>query len=144
MSNAIVEEFKKYIGQEISESPSAVTRWLKGKLLEIEEGALVAEFVVRPEMTNPLGILHGGSIALIMDDMIGATVYTLPTEVHFVSTNLNVSYLNAARLNEKIIAKTSIVKKGKTFIFAECEIYNSRNSLIAKCSSGLVSTNLKK
>jgi uncharacterized protein (TIGR00369 family) len=144
MPNIIVEEFKKLIGREITESPSAVTKWLRGKLISVEEGALEAQFIVREEMTNPLGLLHGGSIALIIDDMIGATVYTLPTETHFVSVNLNVNFLNAGRLNEVITAKAKITKKGRTFIHAECSLFNSRNSLIATSTSGLVATTIQK
>ncbi len=144
MSNPIVEELKKYIGKEMTDSPSPVTRWLKGHLISVEEGEVVAEFVVREEMTNPLGILHGGAVSLIIDDIIGAAAYTLPSETHFVSVNLNVSFLNSARLNETITAKSKIVKRGRNFIHAECSLYNSRNTLIATSSSGLVVTTIKK
>ena len=144
MANEIVEGLKKIIGQELTESPSGVSRFLRGTLLSVEEGSLEAEFVVREDMTNPLKILHGGAIALIMDDMIGATVYTLPTPVHYVSVNLDVAFYATARLNDKIIAKAQIVKQGRNFIHAECVLLNQRDQILAKCQSGLVSTGIKK
>ena len=43
------------------------------------------EFVMRAEMTIPMGTLHGGVMAAIMDDMIGATIICLGRD-HFYTT----------------------------------------------------------
>ena len=87
---------------------------------------------------------RSGAMALIMDDMIGGTVYTLPTPVHFVSVNLDVAFYGAVRLNEKIIAKAQIIKQGKHFIHAECLVYSKSDKLLGKCQSGLVATGIRK
>ncbi len=140
----IMELLNSQIGKEITKSPSQIAIWLKGILLEVGEGFLKVEFTVRKDMTNPLGALHGGMYALIIDEVIGATVYALNTTNIFVSVNLNVDYLSAAHLGEKIIAESKIVRQGKTIINGECRIYNEKGEIIAKGSSNLMGINSPK
>ncbi len=136
--NKTVEFFKTQIGKEITQSPSPVGIWLKPILLQVEEGSLKAEFTVRPEMTNPAGMLHGGMIALISDEMIGATIATLDLPDFFPSVNLYTDFLNGAKLGENIRAEAEIIRRGKTIINTECRIYNSDNKLIAKSTSNSI------
>ncbi len=139
-TNSIVEHFKSVIGKEINNSPSPIASWLKGIVREVEIGSLVVDFKVRKDMTNPIGILHGGTIAMIMDDMIGATVYTLDLNKFYVTVNLSVNYLDSSGIGEIITAKTKVLRSGKTLINAECELYNSERNLLAKGSSNLIIT----
>jgi uncharacterized protein (TIGR00369 family) len=133
--NKTVEYFKTQIGKELQKSPSPAGMWLKPVLLKVEEGSIRAEFKVRPEMTNPMGTLHGGMISLIADEMIGATIATLELPVFFPSVNLYTDFLFSAKLNETIISETEIVRKGKQIINTECRFYDTQNRLIAKSQS---------
>ncbi len=144
MENLIVKELQKFIGKEFSDTPSGVGQFLKGRLLAVEEGKLEVEYEVREELTNPLKILHGGALSLIMDETIGAMVYTLPTKVHFVSVNLDVAFIGSAKLNEKIVAKAEVVVRGRNFIHTQCQVYSQKGRLIGKCQSGLIATQLPK
>lgn len=141
--NKTVEFFRQQINKTIEQSPSAVGIWLKPVLKEVNEGSLVAEFVVREEMTNPMKMLHGGIIALICDEMIGASIATLELPNFFPSVNLHTDFLFGAKLGETITAKTEIIRKGKNIINTECRIYNSDNKLIAKSSSNSIKSNGK-
>ena len=142
--NKVIAFLEKQKGQIITESPSPVGVWLQGKLIHVEEAKLIVEFVVRKEMTNPMGMLHGGMIALIADELIGATVATLDLGRFYVSINLNTDFLYGAKLNQTITAETEIIRQGKNMINAECKIYNSDKKIIAKASSNLSISNLKK
>ena len=115
-------------------------RWLNGKLLEAEEGLLSFEFEVREEMTNPMGILHGGMSALIMDEVIGATVHTLNRDVYYTSVNLGVDFLKSSPAGSTIKATAQIIRPGKTIVNAECKVYNQKGDIIAKGMSNLVRT----
>jgi uncharacterized protein (TIGR00369 family) len=97
------------IGSTMSEAPSPVARWLNGTLRAAEEGALTADFVVRPEMTNTVGLLHGGMIAAIMDDFIGATVFALGREDFYTTVDLSVDYFASAQEGDVVTAKTRLV-----------------------------------
>ena len=142
--NKTVEFFKAQIGKEITQSPSPVGMWLQPVLLNVEEGSIKTEITIRPEMTNPAGILHGGMIALISDEIIGATIATLEMSDFYPSVNLYTDFLNGAKRGEKITAETQIIRKGKNIINTECRIYNSENKLIAKSQSNNIKANSKK
>lgn len=144
MQNPVVEQMLSQIGQSMHKSPSAVGRWLNGTLLSVEEGKVRVEFVVRPEMTNPMNILHGGTSAMIMDETIGVAVHSLNNEHFFTSINLAVDFLAPAQEGERIIAVAEIIRLGKTVINAECRILSESGKIIAKGMSNLVRTRLEK
>ena len=76
--NQTLEFFKSNIGKTSSEmSPSAFGRWLNGTLIAVEEGELTVEVIVREDMCNPGGILHGGVATGMMDDLIGMTTFSM-------------------------------------------------------------------
>lgn len=143
MENPIVAYLRSKIGHEITETHSPYAKWLRGKVLEVEEGALAAEFTVREEMTNPARTLHGGVAAGILDDIIGGAVFTLNMETFFTSVNLNVDYLAPAKIGDTVIARARVVRKGRNIIHAEGSISHIDGKLIAKGSSNLVVTAIK-
>ena len=142
-NNPIIADFKARIGQTMADSPSPVGRFLNGTLKDVDEGMLLVEYKIREEWTNPMKRLHGGTIAMIMDDMIGATVFMLNNEFHYVSVNLNVDFLFSAKVDQLITAKSTIIRKGKSVINAQCEIFNHYNKIIARATSSLVVTGVR-
>jgi acyl-coenzyme A thioesterase 13 len=121
-------------------SPSLVAKWLDGKLTAAEYGSLTFEFEVKPEFTNPVKILHGGVSSAIMDEVIGATVYSLDKEAFYASVNLNVDFILPAKEGEIIIARSQVIRNGNTIVHVECEIRNEAGDLIAKSVSNMVRT----
>lgn len=144
MENKIVNLLRAHIGKPIKNAPSPVANWLQGTLIQVDEGALVMRFEVRHEMTNPIGTLHGGAIALILDEVIGATVYTLHVPYFHVSVNLNIDFLNTAHEGDLLVAKSAVIRQGKTLVNVECSLYSADNKLIARGISNLVKTNKSK
>lgn len=139
--NPVLEHFKSNIGKSGAEvSPSPLGRWLNGTLLEVNEGSLTMEFLVRKEMCNPGGILHGGIATSVMDDIIGLTVFSMSNQVFYSSVNLSVDFLYSAKPDEKLIVKSNIVRIGKKIAHAEGEIRNEAGQIIAKCTTNLVAT----
>ncbi|MEW6737401.1 MAG: PaaI family thioesterase [Acidobacteriota bacterium] len=131
--------FTTFIGKPFPEHTPRVTSWLNGIIRAVELGSFTVEYIVREDMTNPLGILHGGISALIIDDLIGMTVYALGRETIFVSINLTVDFLGKARLGDKIIARSRVVRQGNQIINIECEILNAQGNLIARGTSNMLS-----
>jgi acyl-coenzyme A thioesterase 13 len=139
--NQALDFFKSSIGKSSSEmSPSPFGRWLNGTLIAVEENSLTAEFIVRTDMCNPGEIMHGGVATGIMDDLIGMTVFSSGTQVFYSTVNLSVDFLFAAKPNEKLTAKSKIVRMGKKIAHAEAEIRNEAGQIIAKCTTNLVAT----
>jgi uncharacterized protein (TIGR00369 family) len=138
----MIEQFKKLIGKESKDtSPSPLGRWLNGTLLEIGEGTMTVAFVIRDEMTNPAGIMHGGIAAAIMDEVIGMTTYSLGNDAFFAAASLNVDFLRPGKNGETIKVISKVIRAGKTMIHLECHIYNQEGKLISKATSNMVKTN---
>ncbi|WP_461040120.1 PaaI family thioesterase [Spirosoma harenae] len=135
--------FRSRIGQNMSSSISPVGRWLNGIIREVTYGRLVADFTIRPEMTNPANILHGGIASAILDELIGAMVFSLGREYAFTSVNLTVDFLHAARLNDVVTATAEVVREGRNIIHCEGRIVSTDGKIIAKCTTNLIQTSAK-
>lgn len=134
--------FKELIGKEAKDvSPSPFGRWLNGKLIETSAGSLTIEFVVREELTNPAGIMHGGAIAGLIDEVIGMTTFSLGKTGFYVAVNLNIDFLRPGKLGEKLRVLSEVIRDGRTMAHAECKVYNGEGKLIAKAASNLALTN---
>ncbi len=143
--NQIIDFLKSQIGMDARNSPSPLMRWLNPVMLSAEPGALVFRYEVRPEWLNPAGNLHGGMMAAIVDDAIGAAVFSLG-EAHFYATINNcIDYLGSSQEGHQVIARASIVKKGRQLINAQCEVWNGDDTrLLARGSSNLIKTEASK
>lgn len=140
-----LEKIQSSIGKEFTESPSPFMRWLNPIVITAEAGNLEFRYQIRPEWLNPVGNLHGGVTAAIVDDIIGATMFSLNEANFYTTINNVIDYFSSVTGDESIVAKTTIIKKGKQFINAECEIWNGDKSrLIAKGTSNLFKTEIKK
>ena len=131
--------FQSFLGKEITESPSHFMNWLRPTLISAEKGSLHCSYIVRKEMTNPYGILHGGITAGIIDDLIGATVYILGLNARYTTINNNIDYFAPANEGDEISAKTTVIKQGRTIINLQCEVFLvSKKRLIAKGYSNML------
>ncbi|WP_245235000.1 PaaI family thioesterase [Pedobacter borealis] len=130
---------RQSIGKVITDSPSNFMNWLAPVLVKAEYGMLVCQYTIRKEMTNPYQILHGGVTAGIIDDLIGATVFTMGLNERYTTVNNYIDYFASASEGDEVIAETSIVKKGRTILNLQCEIFlPSKKRLIAKGYSNML------
>lgn len=97
-------------------------------------------FVVREDMMNPVGLLHGGVHSAIIDELSGFLVAVQPVDTWFVSVNLSVDFHNKVKLGEVIIGKAVIKKRGKTIINVECELVNSDGEIVSRGTTNLANT----
>lgn len=140
-----LETLQTFIGKEFAATPSPFMKWLKPIVISAEKGKLVFQYQVREEMTNPMGILHGGVTAAIIDDVIGATMFSF-NETHFYTTLNNVvDYFAPGNKGDVIIAETTVIKKGRQLVNVQCEIREKeKNRLIARGYSNLLKTSMEK
>jgi uncharacterized protein (TIGR00369 family) len=112
-------------------------RWLKAKIISAEKGHTKVEICIREEMTNPLGMLHGGVIASIHDEITGLTNACLGQMGSFVTTDLHTRFFRPAKNGETIIAEGTIVRAGKSVVFAESMIFDQAGNLLSSGSATL-------
>lgn len=127
----------------MSQSLSPMGNWLNGKLVAVQSHSMTVEFVVRPDMTNPMGTLHGGAVAAIMDDTVGMMVFSLGREFAYTSVNLNCDFLNAARIGDTLTAHAQVIRAGKNVIHCECRVTHSDGKIVAKCATNMIQTGFR-
>ena len=135
--NPRVEAYRSQIGKEI-QFDYPILKYLGFVVMEAEEGYIKVEMKARRELLNPLGLLHGGVMAMLMDELIGAAGWTLNRPTHFVTINLNIDFLSSAREDEILVAEGKIVRPGKNVMHGESKIFNSSGKLLAKSASNLI------
>ncbi|MEY4383599.1 MAG: hypothetical protein RI995_1141 [Bacteroidota bacterium] len=132
------------IGKKFSEgNPNPITTWLDGTLLAAEQGSITAEFVVRPDQLNHAGVMHGGIITTILDEMMGITLITYEIEHLYVTINLHADFLFGAKEGEKLKAVSQVYRVGKKIANVEAKLFNENGQLIAKATSNLAATGVK-
>jgi uncharacterized protein (TIGR00369 family) len=137
--NQHLAAIQQEIGKEFSKSPSPFTHWLKPFVKGAEAGALIFEYRIRKDMTNPMQVLHGGVIAGIIDDVIGATVFTMNLSHHYTTINNFIDYFAPALEGDIIEARSSVIKRGKQIINLQCELWLPvKNRLIARGYSNMI------
>ncbi len=137
-----LQALKSFVGKEFTASPSPFMRWLNPIVVSAEEGKIEFQYTVREEWLNPMGNMHGGVTAAIIDDIIGATMFSLNEKNFIVTVNNSIDYFSTAKENDKIVAETKIIKRGKQFVNAQCEIWNAdKTRLIARGTSNLFKIN---
>ncbi len=108
---AVLQEARKMSGMEYLQAvkdgklpPSPVAPLLGMWMSELEEGRVVFALEPAEYHYNPLGSVHGGITATMLDSAMAIAVHSmLPTGVGYTTLDLTVSYVGA------ITSKTGIV-----------------------------------
>jgi uncharacterized protein (TIGR00369 family) len=123
--------------------PGSLSTWLDGTIIDAKRGEVELEFLVRPEMSNPTGLLHGGMQCALMDDCIGISGVTLGYEGFLISVDFHVDYLGRVKVGERVRVKAQIVREGRKIVHAMAEIHDKEGKLVATGSSNLTRTTFR-
>ncbi len=134
---------QQYLGKKIEDSRSPAGNWMEFTLDKIEKGLAEISLIVKHDMTNPYGNIHGGMMALVMDETIGWAVVSLGTENHYTSLNLNVDFLYAIKQGDRLKSIAKVIRAGKKIIHVECTVLDMNDTLLGKASSNLIVTSMK-
>ncbi|MFC3416492.1 PaaI family thioesterase [Algoriphagus hitonicola] len=143
MSTPPLDFFKSQTGKILDKTPSAAGNWLAGKLIEIEVGQIRVQYTVRPEMCNPVKILHGGVASLMLDDVIGMANFVAGSEYLMTSINLSVDFLSSAQIGEELEVSAKLIRSGANLNHWEAVISKKSGKIVAKASSNMIKTHLK-
>lgn len=129
-------------GEIIENAPSLAGNFLKPRLISIEQGRAIMEVVVRPEMCNGYGKIHGGMLTLIADESIGWALFSLDNGHFYTSVQLNIDFLYAADVDSKVRAEAKVIRVGKRISYVNVSLFNEEDVLLAYCTSSLIVTKL--
>ena len=98
-------------------------------VIKVEEHYCEMEALITDTSKNPFGIAHGGFIFGLADTAAGIAAMT--DERVAVTINSSIDYLKPGK-GDKLIAKASVVKSGKSISVVDVFIYDSGLDLISK------------
>ncbi len=105
--------------------------------IEADEGR-VAVFMPAAEFHyNPLGTVHGGIIATLLDTAAGCTVHsTLPAGVGYTSLDLMTRFIKPVTINSGLLrCEGNIISRGRRTAVAESRLFDERGTLLAHATS---------
>jgi uncharacterized protein (TIGR00369 family) len=119
--------------------PPPVAELLGFQIVEAEPGRAV--FAVQPAewMYNPIGMVHGGIAATLLDSCMGCAVHTtLPAGVGYTTTDLQVRYIRAmGHATGRVLAEGRVVHCGRRTATAEGRLFvEADETLIAHATTG--------
>ena len=132
-----------YLGRKVTDSRSPAGNWLEFVLSDITRGTAELEVLVRHEMTNPYGNIHGGMMGLVIDEAMGWAVASLGAAHHFTSMSLNIDFLYAIAGGDTLIAKSRVIREGKRITNVDCFVYRADGTLLARATSNLIATSME-
>ena len=91
------------------------------------------EFIVEvKEMHLNTGkIAHGGFLSTIADTGMGTAAHRVAGDRRCVTINLDMKFISAGKLSDKLIGNVKILKKTKTLVFIGCEISNDKEIVVS-------------
>ena len=124
----------QYLQQGLEQSP--VWKWFEIKVEQAEEGFCRLAMPITKDMINlDDNTLHGGVIATLIDEAVGAAMSTYLMTDKDVKGNttieLNVSYLEGV-LTPQVFAEGRIVRKGRTLVVGQADILDGNGKLCAR------------
>jgi uncharacterized protein (TIGR00369 family) len=108
--------------------------------VEIEEGRAVFEGVPGLQVYNPLGVVHGGYMAALLDSACGVSVQSRlgPSQSH-TTLELKVAYHKAITADTGLVrAEGRVVSLGRRAGFAEARLTGAGGRLYASATSSLL------
>ena len=90
------------------------------------------EFIVEvKEMHLNTGkIAHGGFLSTIADTGMGTAAHRVAGDRRCVTINLDVKFISAGQLGDKLKGNVEILKKTKTLVFINCKISNDKEIVV--------------
>jgi 1,4-dihydroxy-2-naphthoyl-CoA hydrolase len=102
------------------------------KLIEVSRDRVVAEIVVREELTNRNGGLHGGAVMGIADNMGGtATFVNMPPGTGTTTIESKTNFFAAVPAGDTIRAECTPLHRGRTTMVWQTRIIRSDGRLAA-------------
>jgi uncharacterized protein (TIGR00369 family) len=129
-----IQQIRENLGQPMSEYLPGFGAWLNGAVTAVsEDGHIELAFEVRENMLNPMGAIHGGAVAAIIDEVLGFQIFLKSDpDAAYVSMTMNVDFLKAAKVGDIITGFPKVIRIGKRTANVRCVLQNQHGQLVAQ------------
>jgi len=114
-----------------------IGRLLGMSIDELDEGRIVMSLRTRPDFMNPIGTVHGGIAATLLDSVMGCAVHSaLAPGVGYTTLELGVNYIRAASGDDRLlVGEGKVIHVGRTTATAEGKVVDEKGRLIAHATT---------
>jgi uncharacterized protein (TIGR00369 family) len=121
--------------------PPPIAQLLAMSLDEVQEGRAVFSLEPAEWMYNPIGSVHGGIAATILDSCMGCAIHSLlPAGVGYTTSDLQIRYSRGMTVQTgRVLAEGTVVHAGRRLATAEGRLtVAATGKLIAHATIGCV------
>lgn len=121
--------------------PPPIAQLLGMTITEVEEGRAVFSLEPAEWMYNPIGSVHGGIAATLLDSALGCAIHTtLEAGVGYTTSDLQVRYIRGMSADTgRVYCEANVVHRGRRTATAEARlIAGASDKLIAHGTTGCV------
>lgn len=110
------------------------------KLVDVQEGFVTFEGTPGEHAYNPIGSIHGGYAATLLDSACGCAVHSkLSATQAYTTLDLKVSYLKAMTKDTgPVRAEGRVISMGRRVAFAEATLKDANGKIYATATSTLL------
>ncbi|MCA3212799.1 MAG: PaaI family thioesterase [Burkholderiales bacterium] len=102
-------------------------RLIGATLVEVGPGAVTIDLPVREDLTQQHRYVHGGIVGMIADSAGGYAAFTLmPAEASVLTVEYKINML-APATGERLEARGTVVKSGRTLSIARADVFGVAN-----------------
>ncbi|MEV5536626.1 PaaI family thioesterase [Saccharopolyspora shandongensis] len=130
-------ELMRWVQSERTDDIPSIGRLLGMRFDEVEHGRIVISLETRPDFANPLGTVHGGIAATLLDSAMACAVHTtLPAGVGYTTLELKVNYIRAAHTDGRTLtAEGNVIHAGRSTATAEGKVLDEQGKLMAHATT---------
>ena len=117
--------------------PPPIASHINLEMLDATPGVAIMAATPDDSHYNPIGSVHGGFFATLLDSVCGCAVQTtLPAGTGYTSLDLTVSFLRGITTDTgRVIATGRVTKPGSRAAFVEADIKDADGRLLATATS---------
>jgi uncharacterized protein (TIGR00369 family) len=135
-----LEEIARMTGLEVMQAvasgqlpPPGIAVLLGMSVVDVGDGFATFELSPDERMLNPIGSIHGGIAATLLDSCMGCAVHTtLPAGVGYTTAQLNLHYLRSMQPGMGPVRATgTVIHRGRKQSTAEAKLVDASGRLLA-------------
>tara|TARA_Y100000389_G_scaffold148503_1_gene147633 strand:- start:1673 stop:2074 length:402 start_codon:yes stop_codon:yes gene_type:complete len=100
-------------------------------LKRIDESNYEFTVQVKDIHLNTGKIAHGGFLSTIADTGMGTAAHRVAGDKRCVTINLDIKFISAGMLGDNLKGSVKVLKKTKSLVFINCEIFNDKGMVIS-------------
>ena len=130
-----LERMRQVISGELPVPP--IAQLMNIRLVEADEGRVVFEGTPEEYHYNPIGMVHGGFAATILDSAMGCAVHTLlPARVAYTTLEFKLNFLKPIKVGTgRVRAIGTVLHGGSTTALAEGRMVSVDGTLYAHATT---------